>query len=733
MKDRGFRPIKLVLKTIGHLVFLIGKPFFWILLVLTVLGAVVVNSFVIFIRRNAVLRIKIRIPLSIYFGFIALGVCFVFWYFVLKDLPRSSDLMNREIEVSTKIFDRNGILLYQIYKDKNRTIVSLDKVPLTARLATLAAEDGEFYSHNGLSFKGMSRAFFKFVQEGKISSGSTITQQLVKNALLSPERTLTRKTKEIILALGVEREYSKDKILEMYLNEVSYGGTAYGIAEAAKTYFDKDVQNLTLAQASLLAGLPKSPTKYSPFGNNRYLAQERQKEILGLMKGRGFITDKEYKDAINEKVVFALNRTPILAPHFVLYTKDILAEKYGDDLLYKGGLEILTTLDMELQKKVEGIVQLEIDNLVGYNVTNGAALVLDVVSGEILAMVGSKDYFDNKIDGNVNVLLQLRQPGSSVKVINYAYALAHQYTVASVLKDSPVIFKVSGAKPYSPQNYDGKYRGNISLRSALAESRNIPAVRVLYSYGVSKMVELGRLMGISSWNSVADYGLSLTLGGGDVKMLDLARAYSTIANQGKKPIIRSILGISNYQNRELYTNVCGTTNPIPEAQAKETGCGEQVIDPRVAFLLTDILRDNNARTPAFGGHSSLVIPEHPEVAVKTGTSNSLRDNVTIGYNQKYLVAVWVGNNDNSPMSRVASGVTGASTIWNKIMLELLKNQPSNEWPVPQGLIQKPVCTFTGTQPCENCPTKTEWFLSENQPPIQSCHEYFSGLKNAEKI
>ncbi len=677
---------------VAILVFL-GKPFYFILsrtllaiiYIFYIVGHVAKQTVVLTVGR---FKKKFTLPI-ISFAFFFLA----FYFFILRGLPSPRELVTREQEVSTKIYDRNGVLLYKIYKDKNRTPINLDKVPSSARLATLAAEDAEFYSHPGFSVKGILRSIVRNIKKGELSGGSTITQQLVKNALLTPEKTITRKMKELILAMEVESLYSKDQILEMYLNETPYGGVSYGIAEASQEYFEKEVDKLTLAEAAFLAGLPKSPTKYSPFGQNPELAYNRQKEVLRLMRINKFITTEEEQEALGQEIAVKQKKTDIKAPHFVMYVRQELADAYGEDTVEKGGLKVITTLNIAIQNLAEQVVKEEIEKLKRFNVNNGAVLVFDTKTGEILAMVGSKDYFDSQNDGNVNVTLRLRQPGSSIKVINYAYALSNAFTPASIIDDSPVIFKVPGLPSYSPQNYDSKYRGKISLRSALAESRNIPAVKVLASYGVSKMLELGQKMGITTWDDPSRYGLSLTLGGGDVKLIDLAQAYLTIANYGKKPTISSIVKITDYKEKVLQEKIHEDKQVLP--------AGRQVLDPRVAFLLTDILKDNFARSPAFGSNSYLVIPNHPEVAVKTGTSNNLKDNLIVGFNQKYLVAVWVGNNDSTPMARIASGVTGASPIWNKIMRGLIADEKTLGWEIPEGLIRK------------NCFGKEEWFLKEN--------------------
>ena len=643
---------------------------------------------------------------------------YMFWLAILKGLPSAEALGQRNIALTSRIYDRNGELLYKFYKDENRTLVKLEDVPLYVRYATIAAEDRDFYTHHGFSLKGITRATVDYLKERKISGGSTITQQLVKNALLSPEQTLTRKIKEIIIATNVEKKFSKDQILEMYLNEVSYGGTAFGIQEASRLYFAKDVDKLNLAEAALLAGLPKSPTSLSPFGTAPELANERKNHILDLMVENNFISKDQGAKAKEKPINFAPNTIEMKAPHFVMYVREILAQKYGEDYLEKGGLEVKTTLDTNIQKLAEKAVSEELKKISYLNVTNAAALVVKVKTGEILAMVGSKDYFDQENGGNVNVLLRPRQPGSSIKVINYAYALANGLTPATILNDEPAIFNIDGQPPYIPKNYDGKYRGKITLRSALAESRNIPAVKVLNTIGVKNMLKLGRQMGITTWNDDSRFGLSLTLGGGDVKMIDLAKVYSTIANYGQQADTISISEISDSSGKNIYKNDC-----------TEKCASKKVLDPRVAFILTDILKDNSARSPAFGSHSALTIPKHPEVAVKTGTSNNLRDNVTIGYNQDYLVAVWVGNNNNSEMARIASGITGAAPIWNKIMQGILGDSESLAWTSPEGVKIVDICPLTGTLPCGGCPTKGEWFFEENTPKNHCTNDMLAKEEN----
>lgn len=682
---------KAIIGLIKQILIFIGRPFYFIFSHIFI--AIV---FILYSISHLIPLIKLpRFP-KINFSKIYIFLSFTTivassaYYFVLRGLPSPKDLLTREQEVSTKIYDRNGVLLYTIYKDQNRTPVKLSQIPESARLATLAAEDAEFYNHIGFSVRGTIRAISKNISEGKLQGGSTITQQLVKNTLLSSEKTFIRKVRELILSIGVEANFTKDEIFEMYLNEVNYGGTVYGIQEASKHYFGKNVEDLNLSESALLAGLPQSPTRYSPFGNNPDLTFVRQREILHLMRINKYITFEEEEKATIERLTFAPDKQKILAPHFVMYIREQLIEKYGNDVVQKGGLSVKTTLDIGIQNLAEKIVNEELDKLKNLNVGNAAVIILNPKNGEVLAMVGSKDYFDTGSGGNVNVTTRLRQPGSSIKVINYAYALNNGLTLASIIDDSPITFSVPGTVPYIPKNYDGVFRGKITVRQALAESRNIPAVKILASYGVSKMIDLGEKMGITSWTDRSRFGLSLTLGGGEVKLIDLAQVYSVIANYGIKNEIKTITEIRNYKDKVLYNQ-----NRFEENKTN-------VLDSRVAFLLIDVLKDNAARSRAFGNNSMLVIPNHPEVAVKTGTSNDLKDNLTIGFNQDYLTAVWVGNNDGSSMSRIASGITGAAPIWNKIMQNLLINQPSKNWIPPKGLIYK------------DCYSRKEWFLEEKQ-------------------
>lgn len=670
---------------------------------------------------------------------------FTLWFFFLQDLPSPYELTTRNQEVSTKIYDRNGVLLYKIFKDKNRSPVPIEQIPEHVQLATLAIEDAEFYQHPGFSVRGIARAIiYNYQNEGELTGGSTITQQLVKNTLLSTEKTYRRKIREIVLAFLVEWNFNKHQILQMYLNEVSYGGTAYGIQEASRYYFAKDANKLTLGEAALLAGLPKSPTTYSPFGQNPQYAKGRQKQVLRLMEINGYITNIERRLAETKPITFAPNRIDIKAPHFVLFVRKELEEAYGSELVETGGLEVITTIDLALQEKIEQIVSDEVDLLENLKVGNGAVVVMNPKNGEILAMVGSIDYFNTQRGGNINMTTRPRQPGSSIKVVNYTYALENGKTASSIIADSPVTYHLEGEPPYSPRNYSGNFSGNMTLRNAFAQSKNIPAVKVLNEHGVEAMLKQGKKMGITTWDDPRGYGLSLTLGGGDVKLVDLARTYATIANSGKRPPVAFVKKLSNHEGKVILESTCDKAAAKKTQEEKEdvytvktqnnqlgligipndTGCTRQVVDERVAFIITDILKDNRARTPVFGSRSQLVIPNHPEVAVKTGTSNNLRDNLTVGYTKDYVVAVWVGNNNNTPMSKIASGMTGASTIFNKVMTQLLKEKESYTWEVPDGLLRLPICPITGTLACNGCPVIQEWFLEENKPTRACSPEWF---------
>ncbi|MBI2593517.1 PBP1A family penicillin-binding protein [Candidatus Daviesbacteria bacterium] len=603
-----------------------------------------------------------------------LGISFAgYSYFLVSiahDLPSPLNLKSLPTPTTTEFYDRNGVLLYRFYEGKNRTPVKLSEIPPDLVHATIAMEDKNFYSHFGVDFYGIARAAILFLKDGKVSGGSTITQQLIKNTLLTPERTLKRKAKEIILAFWTERIFSKEEILEMYFNEVPYGGTSWGIGAAAQTYFGKNVKDLSLAESAFLAGLPASPTTYSPYGTNPELSKFRQKQALRRIVEDGFISQDLAQKAYEETLQIKPLISEIKAPHFVLYVRSKLSEEFGSRFLAQGGLRVYTTLDLKTQEMAERIVSEEVDKLKNLNIGNGAVMIVAPKTGDILAMVGSKNYWDLK-SGNFNVATALRQPGSSIKPITYTAAFKQGYSPGTTLLDSPVSFR-SLWETYTPVNYDGKFHGPVTIRTALASSLNVPAVKMLAVVGIPELLRTAKSLGITTLNDSSRYGLSLTLGGGEVRMIDMMQVYSTFSQIGKKNKINETLRITDSKGNIIEDN----TNQE----------GETVLEPAIAYLITDILSDNKARTPAFGSNSLLNIPGF-QVAVKTGTSDNKRDNWTFGYTPDYVVGVWVGNNDNSPMNQqLASGVTGAAPIWNRIMSEVLKNTTPAVFAKPAGIV-----------------------------------------------
>ncbi|MCL2110149.1 penicillin-binding protein [Microgenomates group bacterium] len=619
------------------------------------------------------------------FILIFLGQLIVFTMMdVIADLPNVALLSVAPERATTKIYDRNHYLLYSIYVDENRSNIPLTQMGQNIIGATIASEDRDFYRHDGWSMTGFARATMRILGGQNIQGGSTITQQLVKNRLLDRSKTLDRKLKELILAVAVERTYTKDQIMEMYLNNVSYGGVVYGIEQAAVTYFGKNAKNLSLAQAAYLASITSAPSIYAPFAGNLDRAINKQQEVLRQMLAQELITSQQYEVAINEELRFLPNVTQIKAPHFVMYVRDYLEKMYGEDTVAMGGLEVVTTLDLNLQQSAQIELQQQVYALKSLRVGNGAVLITNPKTGEILTMLGSINYWDDSNDGQTNVCLAQRQPGSSIKPLTYALAFLRGYSPEDKILDAPFKYVDPWSRQvYAPVNYDGEYRGMVSLRQALGSSYNIPAVKLLNELGTSNLIDLAEDMGITTWKERNRYGLSLTLGAGEVMMTDLATAYGVFANLGERVDLNPILEVRNKEAQTIYQNPCALLSDC-------VGRSQRVLPARIAYQVTDILKDNKARTPGFGSLSVINIAEQ-EVAVKTGTTNSLRDNWTVGYTTDRLVAVWVGNNDNSPMSRIASGVTGASPIWNKVMrLTLAKqDQVAHKFMVPDGI---PVAT-----------------------------------------
>jgi len=627
----------------------------------------------------SVKKVKKKSRLSWFFGFVfflfLLIVIFGFFSLILveRNLPDPDRLLQRSIPQSTRIYDRSGkVLLYEIFTQERRTLVSLSDIPQNLIYATIVIEDKDFFHHKGFSLKGIIRALIvDALHLRKVQGGSTITQQFIKNALLTPKKSYIRKIKELILAYQLEKKFSKTQILQMYFNEIPYGANAYGVEAASRIYFGKSVKDLTLDECALLAALPKAPTYYSPYGSHLEQLIKRRNYILDLMVEEGYITPEQAEKAKSTDTLKKIvpRRESILAPHFVMYVKEKLVEKYGQRMVEQGGLKVITTLDLEKQKIAEEEIKEQAKKNEKFNASNAALVALDVKTGQILAMVGSRDYFDDSIDGQVNVTIQPRQPGSSFKPIVYAAAFEKGYTPKTIVFDVKTNFGTS-KEAYIPRNYDGKERGPVTLRKALAGSLNIPGVKVLYLTGIDNVLDLAEKMGYTTLKDRERYGLSLVLGGGEVTLLEHTAAYGIFARDGLKIPTTAILEVRDSQNNIL------------EKFDKENIYPERVISKQVAREITDILSDNEARAFMFGKRSPLYLENRP-AAVKTGTTNNWRDAWTIGYTPNLVCGVWVGNNDNSEMKEKASGLTVAAPIWHKFMIRALENKPIENFTPPE--------------------------------------------------
>ena len=631
-----------------------------------------------FILGGAFTAIAVLIPLQVHAWF--------------KELPQP-DLLLQPNRTTTKLYDRKGRLLYEIYNDKQFEYTALNKIPDDLVNATIATEDDEFYSHPGIRPLSIIRAAKATFLDSEVQGASTITQQLIKNVLLTPERTYSRKIKEATLALMVEKRFSKSQIIELYLNNTPYGGTAWGVQSASKKFFGKNVWELSLAESSMLAGLPLSPTTYSPF-NDFEKAKARQSFVLRRMLDLGYINESSYKSALAEKVTLASQKEYIRAPHFVNYIRDELVDKYGQRMVEFGGLTVRTTLDLDLQDKAQEIVTKEVDKSVVLNISNGAALVLDVETGEILAYVGSKKFFSTDYDGAYDVVRAYRQPGSSIKTLAYAMAFESGMTPASTLNDSPLSIN-TGTEVYSPKNYDGTFHGVVTLRSALANSYNIPAVRLSVKLGPDAIIAKGKEAGLTGWELDGSYGYSVVLGGRETRLLDMVNMYAIFARNGNYLPVTGIISVKDANGFEIYSD---TRQP------------KRLFSEGVSYLVSKILSDNIARIPAFGPNSQLVVDDRKNVAVKTGTTDLKKDNWTIGYTPKYAVGVWVGNNNSEPMSQyLASGLSGAAPIWNSIMKEVLVGEQDIPFTQPGSVVTKNYkdCNLSeyfieGTEPRSPC-------------------------------
>ncbi len=599
------------------------------------------------------------------------------------DIPDFKSFTDRKVANSTKIYDNTGkILLYDLHKDMRRTVIPAEDIGINVKNAAVAIEDSEFYYHNGIRPKSIVRALWqRFLGNKNAGGGSTITQQLIKNTLLTQEKTITRKIKEWVLAIKIEKVLTKEEILSLYLNEAPYGGTIYGIQEGSKNFFDKNPMDLNLAEAAYMAAIPNSPTYLSPYGKNKDKLDQRKNLVLSRMYELGFITEEEYQKAKNEVVVFQPQKpTSIQAPHFVFFIKDYLEKKYGADVLESGGLNVVTTLNYELQKKAETIVaERAKENEKIADGKNAAVVVIDANTGGILAMVGSRDYFDKEIDGNFNVVTAQRQPGSAFKPFVYAAAFNKGYTADTVLFDVKTEFSTacnangtpkggnSKSECYNPDNYDNAFRGPMTLRDALAQSINVIAVKLLYLVGEQDAIKLAHEMGVTSLNDSKRYGLSLVIGGGEVSLIDLVSAYSVFATEGVRHPYQGILSITDNSGQELEKIQDQSSRVLPENTTR---------------IVSDILSDNVARVPTFGANSSLVVPG-VDVAVKTGTTNNNKDAWTIGYTPNVVVGAWVGNNDNKPMKK--GGAALAGPVWNQVMSEAVKLYPQVSFTKPDAI------------------------------------------------
>ncbi len=611
--------------------------------------------------------------------FIIISSIVIIWLSSIK-IPDFKSFEERKIASSTKIYDKTGeILLYDINKDIKRTNILIEEMGENIKKATISIEDADFYNHKGIRITSIIRATLANIFNiGKTQGGSTITQQLVKNTLLNPKKTFTRKIKEWVLAIKIENELSKEKILEAYLNESPYGGTIYGIDEASKSFFGKNPIDLTLAEAAYLAALPQSPTTLSPYGKNKEKLNDRKNLVLARMFELGHINNQEYNQAKNEEVYFLPQAiSSIRAPHFVFYIKNYLENKYGENIIEKGGLKVITTLDYSLQEKAEKILKegaLENEKL--WNGSNAGLVAIDPKTGQILTMVGSRDYFDKEIDGNFNITTAERQPGSSFKPFIYATAFNKGFTPETVLFDLPTEFQTtcnaygkalpgySQSNCYMPENYDGKHRGPMSLRDALAQSINIPAVKLFFLAGMQDSLNMAEAMGINTLKDINRYGLTLVIGGGEVTLLDLTSAYGVFANNGSRNQHTGIIKIEKNNGEILEEYVQKERNILPK---------------NTSLIISDILSDNKARTPTFGANSVLKVGDK-QVAVKTGTTNNNRDAWTVGYTPNIAVGVWAGNNDNKPMKKGGGSVAGP--IWNKFMNEALNYLPNENFEKP---------------------------------------------------
>ncbi len=581
------------------------------------------------------------------------------WY--SRDLPDPNKILERNIAQSTKIYDREAkTVLYDVYGNEQRTLVKLSDIPDYVKWATISAEDKTFYEHKGFNLLAMVKGTVIDPLLGRRArGGSTLTQQFVKNSILTNERKISRKIKEFILSYKIEKIFSKDEILQMYLNEIPYGSVSYGVQSASQTFFGKNVSELSLAEASVLAGIPQAPTYYSPYGNNVDKLFQRQKYVLNQMVENGYITKEQMEEALTEEVTFAIKRKAIIAPHFVMYVKEFLSKEFGEEFVETAGLKVTTTLDLEKQKIAEEAVISGVEKRgKDFNFNNASLISLDPKTGQILAMVGSKDYFDLENQGNFNVTTALRQPGSSIKPMVYLMAFKKGYTPDTVLYDVNTIFKTDSGD-YQPYNYDMSEHGPVTMRKSLAGSLNIPAVKTLYLVGIKNMIDNLELFGYTSFGDRSRFGLSLVLGGGEVRPIEHSAAYGAIANGGVYNPPVGILKVEDSKGNVLW-------------EYKEKS--RRVIDKKYADMITSVMADDSARSYVFGPNGLLTLPGR-QVAAKTGTTNSFKDAWTVGFTPSLVSVVWVGNNSGAEMKKGADGSIIAAPIWNEYMRRSLEKMP----------------------------------------------------------
>jgi 1A family penicillin-binding protein len=630
-------------------------------------------------------------------GFLVFIIILFLWF--SKDLPTISNLDSKVNAPSTQILDRNGKLLYAISGDQKKFPVDFNDIPDNVKEATVSLEDQTFYTNHGINLKSIARSAIVDIASGKKSQGgSTITQQFVKNALLTSNKSFTRKIKEAILAIEVDAIYPKDKILGYYLNEIPYGGRTYGIEAASRTYFGKPAKELTLAQAATLAALPNSPTYYSPYGQHVDDLMDRKNLALDRMVKNKYITQKEAEDAKAEKIEFQPQKDSIIAPHFVFYIQQLIADKYGEAALQTGGLKITTTLDLDAQNLAQKAVDDNVKELNQHGADNAGLIAVDPKTGQILAMVGSEDYFNQDIGGQVNITTSKRQPGSSFKPIVYATAFKDKYNPAYPLFDLTTDF----GGGYKPNDYDLKNRGPVSIRTALSNSLNIPAVKMLSLVGINNALKTAKDLGINSLNDPSRYGLSLVLGGGEVQPIEMAGAFSVFANNGQFNKPTGILKVE--QNKKILEEYKKPAN-------------KQVLDPQISFLISDILSDTEARKMTFGFTQALTIPGH-RVGVKTGTTQEFHDAWTVGYTPQISTAVWAGNTNNKAMKSGSDGSVVAAPIWKSFMASYLKDKPNEDFIKPNGIVKTTVDFLSNKKPTSSTPSdqlRSDYFASWSAP------------------